>query len=437
LGSQSTSKFRIVAGGMFGSNTLEEDQKSIGIQVSQKRNCKPEILKDDKKADDDMAGKTAILQTLDILSEKPNLKAVVVCGYEVNKDDCAAIELLSNDARVEDILPIWTCSDLNDMESTDYEKMYDCEKKMEFWLSENINDAKIDIIILDTSAPKIMASILSSFLSYPINREHLSDTHMIVSVMKDEPSDAWRRNFLEQYRKEKHRDPLFRAEIVMKTGHRKLGLEILYCGLKSFDLFYDMEDRLIEALPDYDVEVNRITGGFHYYDPEYAFKTFPDSAYDRNLAIEQAAAQKALGRQSIFQFEVKEILETEDVSSDSDDDDEVPEMPEMPLIDKIVFDRLVTVFTAVLDKMKYKAISQRIYSDVGDGGVVVTSFTKGTAILVWDGLHHVDVNLFSSDQNEKRANAFAKEFTNLSGLPIYLRDDQPRGTGRVVQFSYE
>ena len=39
-------------------------------------------------------------------------------------------------------------------------------------------------------------------------------------------------------------------------------------------------------------------------------------------------------------------------------------------------------------------------SKVGDGAVLVSVFTDGSIILVWDGRQHVDINLFSSLRND-------------------------------------
>ena len=64
---------------------------------------------------------------------------------------------------------------------------------------------------------------------------------------------------------------------------------------------------------------------------------------------------------------------------------------------------------------------------------------KGSIVLVWDGRHHVDLNLFSYDESKDLADSFVETFTVISGnkLRVSLRDDQPRGIGRVVSFSSE
>jgi hypothetical protein len=295
--------------------------------------------------------------------------------------------------------------------------MYECEKQVEELLTANTGeDDEVDMLVIDGSAPREMAQILSSTFSYAQNRAaFLSDEHLFISMMKEQGSELWRREFLEQYRKEKHEVPLFRTEVVMETGDRRLGLELLYCGENSFLNLHAMESSLRDELVDYTVEVKRVTGGFHYYDPDYASKSFPDSAYDRQPATEQGKNQLALGRQSIFQFEYF--------------GDDASEMPTL--------EKLITFFEATLKRLRYSPFTEDKYMEVGEGAVVVSKFSEGSAVLVWDGSKHVDVNLFSSDQSEERANAFGNKFTELSGLSAYLRDDQPRGTGRVMQFEYE
>jgi spermidine synthase len=419
LGSKTVSAFRIVAGGMFGANTLVEDRtKAIGIQVSQTRNCQPEELKSGENADDEKALKAALVHSIDLVEKEPNLKAVVLCGYK-GKDECESVDVLSKDDRVKHVVPIWACDSLQATagDPTNYSKMYECEKRVEELLTANSGeDDEVDMLIVDGSAPREMAQILSSTFSYAHNRAaFLSDEHLFITMMKEQGSEVWRREFLEQYRKEKHEVPLFRTEVVMETGDRRLGLELLYCGENSFLNLHAMESSLSDELVDYTVEIKRITGGLHFYDPEYNMKEFPDLAYGRQPATEQGENQLALGRQSIFQFEYF-----------GDDESEMPSL-----------DKLITVFGATLEKTKYTPSSEDKYMEVGDGAVFVSKFSEGSAVLVWDGSKHVDVNLFSSDQSEERANEFGNKFTELSGLSSYLRDDQPRGTGRVMQFEYE
>eukprot|EP00980_Cylindrotheca_fusiformis_P003726 scaffold825_cov147-Cylindrotheca_fusiformis.AAC.1 len=418
LGSKTVSAFRIVAGGMFGAHTFMADRENaIGIQVTQTRNCEAEVVKSGEDADDEKAMETALVRSIDLLEES-DLRAVVLCGLE-GKGSCSGVDILSKDDRVKHIIPIWACEGLEGLsgDPTEYKKMFACEKKVEELLAASTGDnEEVDMLVIDESAPHVMAQVLSSILSYAQNREaFLSDDHVFVTMMKKDGTQPWRREFMEQYRKEKHEVPLFRTEVSMKSADSTLGLELIYCGDLSFLHLHAMEKSLIDELPGYTVELKRITGGFHYYDTEYANKDFPLSAYDREPATIQGKNQLALGRQSIFQFE--------DFGLDAS---------KYPTMDK-----LTLYFKATLEKMGYLPTSEAAYTDVGQGGVIVAKFPEGSAVLVWDGIKHVDVNLFSTDQSEKRANEFGDKFRELTGLSSYLRDDQPRGTGRVILFEYE
>ena len=51
----------------------------------------------------------------------------------------------------------------------------------------------------------------------------------------------------------------------------------------------------------------------------------------------------------------------------------------------------------------------------------------------------MDISLFHTNQDRDKADAFVDAFTNLTEkrLAVALRDDHPRGIGRVVNFSID
>jgi hypothetical protein len=59
---------------------------------------------------------------------------------------------------------------------------------------------------------------------------------------------------------------------------------------------------------------------------------------------------------------------------------------------------------------------------------------------VWDGREHVDLNLFSFHETEGDLETFVTSFMYIASgkssldINIGLRDDMPRGIGRVVNF---
>merc|ERR1712194_196700 len=76
------------------------------------------------------------------------------------------------------------------------------------------------------------------------------------------------------------------------------------------------------------------------------------------------------------------------------------------------------------------------YEDVGDGGIILVTSPKGYVTLVWDGREHITVNFFTRMEDIGPPEKFAGSFLNASGqkLQVGLRDDQPRGINRVINF---
>jgi len=75
------------------------------------------------------------------------------------------------------------------------------------------------------------------------------------------------------------------------------------------------------------------------------------------------------------------------------------------------------------------------FNELADGTVFFFIWHGGSILVLWDGRKHVDVNLFTYNEDEE----IHKEFTNNFRKPIpfmktILHDPQPRGVGRVVNF---
>jgi hypothetical protein len=131
-------------------------------------------------------------------------------------------------------------------------------------------------------------------------------------------------------------------------------------------------------------------------------------------ANSQYEAQVPLGRQSIIQL-VKNKHWKENLT--------------------LTLDKIFGYLEGVLQKIGIKATVTRKYK-VGDGGVILVSATDGNIMVVWDGKEHVDVNMFTFRQSIELADSFRENFIAACGkqLIVGLRDDQPRGTGRVINF---
>lgn len=71
----------------------------------------------------------------------------------------------------------------------------------------------------------------------------------------------------------------------------------------------------------------------------------------------------------------------------------------------------------------------------GQGSVLVALWSGGSAVILFDGQVHVDINLFTYRESKDTHDEFAELFmSQIPMLNIALRDEQPRGYGRVVNF---
>ena len=75
---------------------------------------------------------------------------------------------------------------------------------------------------------------------------------------------------------------------------------------------------------------------------------------------------------------------------------------------------------------------------IGDGYVLVCLNPDfGSVLFTWDGRKHIDISYYLADDDETEIDNFIWAFkTNTNHqLDVALRDEMPRGTGRVVNFA--
>ena len=72
------------------------------------------------------------------------------------------------------------------------------------------------------------------------------------------------------------------------------------------------------------------------------------------------------------------------------------------------------------------------FENIGDGCVVVCFWSGGSLIILWDDKVDVTVNLFTYGEDIEIGDIFESNISEILGLSTKLRDEQPRGAGRVV-----
>ena len=173
------------------------------------------------------------------------------------------------------------------------------------------------------------------------------------------------------------------------------------------------------------IEVKVVDGGKFVYqeDPFQPTHHFLPDDYDQTSPLKQWTSQKPLGHQIIFQMEYTpsksksftsspDVLTTDIVRKNLEIAISKTGIPELELSDEII----------------------KVYTGIGDGCVLTTTWSGGSVVVLWDGRTHIDLNLFTYEQNTKLANAFESNFRSSKKLVTMLRDEQPRGIGRVLSY---
>jgi len=426
-GLQSTlvSTYRVVVGGMYGSSTWVEDQETIGVEFSQQRNCaeKEDFGGSTAEKVNDSETLAVALSEVVTLTGAENLVVAVACGRD--NTECASFDLLSQHPSVDQVIPIWACSDHNTTKGSweEITDMFDCERKLVAHLEDVItaNGLGLDMFVLDSSVPPSMIQIFSSIWNVrPQRFGWLNDRYVFVTPFFK--TESFHQTFIDRFRKEEHKSALLSTNIHMTRADAFLqGLSLIVCGEEMISKLHDLEGKLRKQLPGMRVEVTSILGSVIHPESDLVYEkvAFAPEKYDAKPSVEQFRQQLPLGRQTVFQLD--------SVGGDAS-----------PVV--LSLDELGVFLERTLQKVHYSpGIKLDRFSTVGDGGILVGILRKGSIVLVWDGRHHVDLNLFSYDESKDLADSFVETFTVISGnkLRVSLRDDQPRGIGRVVSFSSE
>ncbi|KAL3929014.1 MAG: hypothetical protein SGARI_004874 [Bacillariaceae sp.] len=325
---------------------------------------------------------------------------------------------------MEKVVPIWLCPVfLDGVEGAErLVRMFECEKQLASAIQESLGESdSFDLVVLDGGAPLVAAQIANSVLTVPKYREQFLGEFNIFMTWSNKPvSQTWQRNFLERYRKEVLMDPVTRAEMKVEIGKETLEFGLVSSGdLAIFHNLSTLEKKIKKRLAkmgsNASVEVVKIQGGVPTFNHDYTPKEFPHADYDQAPGDKQYAEQQPIGREAIIQFELNG--EKEDAN-----------MPGMEDIKR--------TFELTLSSLKYEVTRSETYTGIGDGALMVSEFEQGSVVLIWDGRDHIDMNLFLFDDQKDLADAIASKFVYLTeeNVQVGLRDDFPRGLGRVVNF---
>jgi S-adenosylmethionine/arginine decarboxylase-like enzyme len=497
---ETTSSYRIVAGGMFGVRTWKDDARVHGPQI--KYLCDPSAPAVRDVPTDPRTMEIALNMGLRLIRDEMDFIAAVLCG---NKEACPTIDLLKKNEKVGEVMAFYPCSDVtsNDQYSEDGRKrIVECERDISNNFQDSLlsDDKPLRVIVVDKSAPRLLLQMVLRILTKDAYGWQIIDPdNIMVMTMIEDETEGWRRTFLDKVRKDVVQvDPLFRAEVLFNSSSSSMGLGIVSSGDKDFmlhlvDMVADVENASGLAL-----EIREMFGGLWRPDQqifmadEEAEAMYSQESYDQTLALQQWQSQEPVGHQTLLQLETRplqvgdkvraaysldfigEDLFIGEITSIHDDDtfdikfnyseifgypSSFTKVGEEMFASKIEREDIRKLYGSPNDELLSAAKVKRalqyaldsteasVFSRSeeiqeleveGDGCVFVAFCLGGSAIAMWDGRMHVDVNLFTFVESSSAHDDFEFDMkTELSSLETILKDEQPRGFGRVVNHVWD
>jgi hypothetical protein len=360
-------------------------------------------------------------EDLKLLEDKEVL-TVVLCGE--SQEHCNSIGIL-NAAGFTQVVPLSSCPEIaNEFSEGALDRMVECEKKMYKMIMDSTqNGKKIGSIILDQTCPLALSRIVYKILKTKGFKVMLKN--LFVWAVMFEQKDTWRRNFLERFRKDVVLyDPNYRAEVLFNTTDASMELGVTLSGDEGFVNKFKTIVSAIEVKTGLVSDIRDIKGGLFAFDENWKPSHFflPED-YDQRSPFEQWKSQKPVGYQTVSQFEPKSDKTMVSLSS--------------KILKAALLQTTKTLHEEEFEESKGmdKAEITEVES-IGDGYLLMATWSVGNCVLLWDGRRHVDLNLFTYNENEEFSNDFSSVFKAQFGKVFItaLRDDQPRGYGRVVSF---
>jgi len=408
-----SSSFRIVAGGMFGVSTWKVDERNKGPRYTQVCNMEEDKICNNALEEDAM---DIVLEESIKLVLESQTSILVICGPQ--NQSCKSLDVLKNTESEKNIIPIWDCLSIGGMTNRNSKEntnvMFECEIDVLDKLLKEAERAKFGAIVLDENLSFTFASIILRIFKARHEREQILRANTIVISLLEEKGDQWRKSFLDRFWTDVFiYEPCFKAEVTFRSTFEA---HIISHGDEHFGARLGKFVKITTERTGLISEVRSIHGG--EFDTVYNYqpsKLWLPKDYDRDSPHEQWKAQKPFGLQTIFQLEKKK-----------------GEMSSSQIKDTLE-KALLSIESSPTDTDNLPNIKS--FDKVGDGCLLVACWSGGNVNILWDGRQHIDINLFTYAEDFDTSKKFESIFTShIPKLTTKLRDEQPRGTGRVVNF---
>lgn len=425
--SSTLSSYRVITGGMFGIDSWKEDEKLRGPQFQElcdeiKNTSLDATSHNGETNDADM--NIAIERGLALLGRN-DLKVLVLT--ENDTIDKQIIE--RRQATLSAFDSISTVVTLNCPSMVGFNRYAEdsgkslatCEKHLYDVIREESQNRLFDVILIDSTADKLTSSILLEVLSHTPLNEIIHDDSMIISASIHYKQELWKKNMLLLIK-----DTLFQEDpdaafadisfVKSETGG-ELHIMVVNYGFEHF------ENHLNSTVVEFNskegnelsARVNILHGGDWRFQENFKpSKMFKANDYNQTDSLTQWISQFPIGHQAIVQLEPN------------------PSFNKQQAISKNL---LTPATNTAMKEIGLNPKSVKSFCDIGDGCLFVSLHETGTLTVQWDGRTHIDIVLFSYEEDVEAVDRFVAAF--LKVIPSYttmLRDEQPRGIGRVVSY---
>lgn len=194
------------------------------------------------------------------------------------------------------VVPLFTCDNVIEEDSR---SLYTCEVEYMKSIRDNLV-GRVRGIIVDETAVKQSAQVLSYILTSRLGQSELLDKHLVVFTSLNDVG-LWRKHFLRRFLTEVA--PFHPSkEVVFQIGKEKFG--VFSAGNEKFYLNFVNAIREVEKQTSQAVSIVQGTSGEVRYSPDFDPPFFNNGSYDNSAAYRQWQSQRAVAFQTLLQFEL-------------------------------------------------------------------------------------------------------------------------------------
>ncbi|KAL3771727.1 hypothetical protein ACHAWU_010038 [Discostella pseudostelligera] len=429
--------YRIVTGGMRGTNTRANDLKTVGPDLKSIGQCE-EVKKGSAKAivhnssykDEATLGpiiEAGLNEITTMMIDTVNINAVVFCGDKGS--ECRAKSIIEKKGYT-NLITLWSCASAEEkeMDSSPYHRGLALQKWREAMLTDDTEFSlcgkKADVALKEISAKMQGVNLVVVDALAP--SQHVMGSHqywlkywktikkpflLLVPIL--DANDRTRTFFLKSRYNHGDVEPEFYSEIYVGDGKKTMSFGMIHEGnSETLQKLMRAQVKLDQNAAVKFSEIRKVTiRGAMREQTNYNPVIFSWADYNQRPGLEQFYSQRPVGLQTVLQLGLAPKSSTE-----------------------LSFPSIKKAFKSAMQK--FDKGSTDSFHEIGDGGLYIGLSSKGQVAITWDGAGSVIVNIFTYDENADLNELFAVPFNEgLPAMSLMLRDEQPRGYGRVINKS--